>query len=595
MNCTILTQCERRDISNANMDQLRDLALHRIEIKFNKPRSFCKNSERNLAVEGPERDRRGTRGGQYLMIAAHLELAPLSRSGMFIGTTENVLAIPTIDGEQTPHGATSPHAGSTQNTSVADLTNGKDRIQRKLAAILAADVAGYSRLMSRDEHGTMRTLAAYRQLMDDLIAQHGGRVANTAGDSVLAEFPSIFDAVECSVSIQLKLGEVAAGLSNDAALRFRMGIHLGDVMVRGNDLLGDGVNIAARLEGIAEPGGVCISGVVFEQIDGKIDLSFRSLGIQSLKNIARPIEAYAIELNKEERLPPDHSPASGMFQQEIKYCRSEDGVRLAYSLAGSGPPLVKSANWINHLELDWELPLYRHTLTGLAKHHTLIRYDARGNGLSDWDSSELSIDAWVNDLEAVVDAVGLQRFPIFGFSQGCAVSIAYAVRNPHRVSRLILFGGFATGRYNRASTTPADLERFRAVATLMRFGWNSEDPTFRQMMTSQLMPTATKEQAQAFNEMQRKSLSAENAARHYETVCGFDIRDLLPHVSVPTLILHIRDDLMVPIDESRRMAAGIPGARFVSLPGKNHIPLENDPGMPQFFEEISNFLHKEDA
>jgi pimeloyl-ACP methyl ester carboxylesterase len=115
------------------------------------------------------------------------------------------------------------------------------------------------------------------------------------------------------------------------------------------------------------------------------------------------------------------------------------------------------------------------------------------------------------------------------------------------------------------------------------------------MMTSQLMPTATKEQAQAFNEMQRKSLSAENAARHYETVCGFDIRDLLPHVSVPTLILHIRDDLMVPIDESRRMAAGIPGARFVSLPGKNHIPLENDPGMPQFFEEISNFLHKEDA
>jgi class 3 adenylate cyclase/pimeloyl-ACP methyl ester carboxylesterase len=472
----------------------------------------------------------------------------------------------------------------------ASVPNRKDRIERRLVAIIAADVAGYSRLMSTNEAGTMRTLSAYRQLMDDLIAQHGGRVANTAGDSVLAEFPSIFDAVECSVRVQLRLGEATAGLSEDAALRFRMGVHLGDVLVRGGDLLGEGVNVAARLEGMAAPGGVCISGVVFDQIDGKIDLSFRSLGTQSLKNIARPIEAYAIELNKEDRLPPADNLSSVKFQQQIRYCRSEDAVRLAYSLAGTGPPLVKSANWINHLELDWELPVYRHLLAGLTKHHTLMRYDARGNGLSDWDSSELSLDAWVNDLETVVGAAGLDRFPLFGFSQGCAVSIAYAVRNPHRVSRLILFGGFATGRYKRASTTAADLDRFRAIATLMRFGWNSDDPTFRQMMTSQLMPTASKEQAQAFNEMQRRSLSAENAARHYETVCNFDIRELLPRVSVPTLVLHIRDDLMVPIDESRRMAASIPHARFVSLPGKNHIPLENDPGMPQFFEEVSNFL-----
>jgi len=474
----------------------------------------------------------------------------------------------------------------------ASAPNRKDRIERKLVAIIAADVVGYSRLMSTNEAGTMRTLSAYRKLMDDLIALHGGRVANTAGDSVLAEFPSIFDAVECSVSVQLRLGEATAGLSEDGALRFRMGVHLGDVLVRGGDLLGEGVNVAARLESMAEPGGVCISGVVFDQIDGKIDLSFRSLGTQSLKNIARPIEAYAIELNKEDRLPPADSLSSVKFQQQIRYCRSEDAVRLAYSLAGSGPPMVKSANWINHLELDWELPVYRHLLAGLTKHHTLMRYDARGNGLSDWDSSELSLDAWVSDLETVVNAAGLDRFPLFGFSQGCAVSIAYAVRNPHRVSRLILFGGFATGRYKRASTTPGDLDRFRAIATLMRFGWNSDDPTFRQMMTSQLMPTATKEEAQAFNEMQRKSLSAENAARHYETVCNFDIRELLPRVSVPTLVLHIRDDLMVPIDESRRMAASIPHARFVSLPGKNHIPLENDPGMPQFFEEVSTFLSR---
>jgi adenylate cyclase len=151
--------------------------------------------------------------------------------------------------------------------------------------------------MSTDEAGTMQTLSAYRRLMDDLIMQHGGRIVNTAGDSVLAEFASIFDAVECSVNVQIKLGEAAAGLTEDAALRFRMGIHLGDVIIRGTDLLVDGVNIAARLERMAEPGGVCISGIVFEQIEGKIDLSFQSLRIQSLKNIARPIEVYAIELN----------------------------------------------------------------------------------------------------------------------------------------------------------------------------------------------------------------------------------------------------------------------------------------------------------
>jgi class 3 adenylate cyclase/pimeloyl-ACP methyl ester carboxylesterase len=471
------------------------------------------------------------------------------------------------------------------------MADGKDRVERKLAAIVAADVAGYSRLMGADEAGTLRTLTAYRQIMDELIARYGGRLANTAGDSVLAEFPSIVDAVECSIAVQLKLAEAALEEAEEKALRFRIGIHVGDVVVRGGDLLGDGVNIAARLENIAEPGGVCVSGVVFDQVDGKLEASFRSLGLKNLKNIGKPIEAYAINLDKRERSSSlTQSPTSANFQQQIRYCRSADGVRLAYSLVGSGPPLVKSANWLNHLEIDWELPLYRHMLVGLAKHNTLVRYDARGNGLSDWDAAEISLDAWVNDLGAVVDAAGLDRFPIFGWSQGSAVSIAYAVRNPHRVSRLVLFGGFATGRFKRPSTTPADLDRYRAMSTLMRLGWGADDPTFRQLMTSQLMPTATTEQAQAFNELQRKSSSPECAVRYFETVSNFDVRDLLQQITVPTLVLHVRGDVMVPIEESRQLASNIPGAKFVSLPGKNHLPLENDPGMPQFFEEISAFL-----
>ena len=466
-----------------------------------------------------------------------------------------------------------------------------ERIERRLAAIFVADVAGYSRLMSIDERGTLRILTAYRAIMDGKILERRGRIANTAGDSVLAEFPSVVDAVECAIAVQRALSKESSGVAIDSAVRFRIGINVGDVIIRGGDLLGDGINVAARLEGIAEPGGICVSGAAYEQVEDKIEVTFKSLGRQALKNIPKPIEAYSVIL-EEQPMPTKHSSLS--FQQQIRYCRSADGVRLAYSIAGRGPPLVKSANWLNHLELDWQLPLYRHTLLGLAKNNTLIRYDARGNGLSDWNASEVSLDAWVNDLEAVVNAAGLEQFPLFGFSQGCAVCIAYAIRNPKRVSRLILFGGFASGRLKRASATDADRERFKATSTLMRIGWGADDPTFRQLMTSQLMPTATAEQAQAFNELQRKSASPECAVRFYEAVSNVDVRELLPNVTMPTLILHVRDDVMVPIEESREMAANIPGAKFVSLPGRNHLPLENDPGMPQFFEEISAFLSQND-
>lgn len=469
----------------------------------------------------------------------------------------------------------------------------KDRVERRLAAIFAADIAGYSRLIGIDELGTLRDLTAYREIMDGLVSHHGGRIANTAGDSVLAEFPSVVNAVECAVAVQMKLRELILDVAPDKALRFRIGIHLGDVIIRGEDLLGDGVNVAARLEGIAEPGGICVSGAVYDQIDDKVQISFRPLGQPALKNITKPIEAYAVILETAtEPVQSSRSPSSADFRQQINYCRSADGVRLAYSIVGRGPPLVKSANWLNHLELDWELPLYRHMLLRLAKANTLIRYDARGNGLSDWDANEISLEAWVSDLEAVVDAAALSRFPLFGFSQGCAVSIAYAVRHPERVSRLILLGGFATGRLKRSSTTDADRERYKATETLMRLGWAADDPTFRQLLTSQLAPAATTEQSQAFNELQRKCTSPDCAVRYYQTVSNFDIRALLPKVSVPTLILHVRDDLMVPIEESRQLAANITGAKFVSLPGKNHLILENDPGMPQFLEEVSVFLNQ---
>jgi pimeloyl-ACP methyl ester carboxylesterase len=361
---------------------------------------------------------------------------------------------------------------------------------------------------------------------------------------------------------------------------FRIGVHLGDVIVEGDDLYGDGVNIAARLEGIAEPGGICISRQAHDQVHKKLALGYRSLGPQQLKNIPDPVEAFAIK---------GDGLAIADERQEIRYCRAPDGVRLAYAISGRGQPLVKTANWLNHLEYDWEAPIFSHLFHGLSRDHTLIRYDARGNGLSDWDVADISLDAWVRDLEAVVDAAELKRFPLFGISQGCAISIAYAVKHPERVSHLILLGGFALGANKR---TPEERAKRQALATLMRLEWGANHPTIRQLFSAALMPEATKEQADTFNDLQRRTTSPECAARYFEATAEFDVRELLPQVSIPTLVLHARGDRQIPMEVGRQMAAGIPRAKFVVLQGNNHILLEQDPATERFFEELRLFLAK---
>jgi len=466
----------------------------------------------------------------------------------------------------------------------------KKQVERHLAAILAADVAGYSRLMGTNEEGTLSQLKEHRrELGDPKIKEHRGHIIKTTGDGMLVEFASAVDAVRCAVEIQRGMVERNADAPPEDRIEFRIGINVGDIIADEGDIFGNGVNVAARLEAIADRGGICISRQVLDQIEDKLGLSFRELGRQNLKNISKPIEVYAVEFNERgERASSILANAS--LEQEIRYCSTTDGVRLAYAKVGAGPPLVRPAHWLGHLEYDWELPFYRHLLLGLAREFTLIRYDARGNGLSDWDVGELSLDAWVSDLETVVDAAGLERFPLLALSQGCAVAIAFAVRHPQRVSHLVLYGGFAVGRFKRPNNTDADRERFAAMVTLMKFGWGGDDPTFRQIFTSQLMPTATREHADAFNELQRKSASPECAVRYYETVNNFDVRSLLPRVATPTLVIHVRDDAMVPVQLGREIAAGIPGARFVALPGQNHILLDGDPGVPKFFEEVQRFL-----
>ena len=451
-------------------------------------------------------------------------------------------------------------------------------MERRLAAILAADVAGYSRLMGMDEEGTLIQLKRHRQaLVDPKIEEHRGRIVKTTGDGMLVEFSSVVDAVRCAVELQRGMSERNAGVSVDKRIEFRIGVNLGDIIIDNDDIFGDGVNIAARLEGIAEPGGICISRQAHDHLREKLSFTCEKLGLRNLKNIAKPVEVYSVNF----------APVN--MAQDIKYCRASDGVRLAYATVGQGLPFVKAANWMNHLEYDWESPIWHHLLEGLAKNHTLVRYDARGNGLSDWDVDELSLEAWVGDLETVVDTLGIERFPLLGVSQGCAISIAYAARHPERVSHLILYGGFAVGRSKRS---PEEHEKRKAMGTLMRLGWGMDDPAFRQMFTSQFIPEATKEQADWFNDLQRKTTSPECAARYLETVGDLDVRELLAQVQVPTLVMHVRGDLMAPIDAGRQMAAAIPGARFVALPGRNHLFLKHEPAAARFFDEINLFLSK---
>ena len=456
---------------------------------------------------------------------------------------------------------------------------------RKLAAIMAVDVVGYSRLMGEDEAGTARAVREHRKAAAPVVAGLGGRVVKTMGDGLLLEFPSIVAAVECAVAIQKMMVERNVDTPEARRVVYRIGVHLGDVLIDGEDILGDGVNIAARLESICEPGGISISRLVYDQVDGKLALGFRNLGLHKLKNITKPVEVFAIDpVNKSRDAPePDQANAA----QSIKYCRAPDGVRLAYAISGSGPFLVKSGNWMNHLEYDWESPIWRHVIRGLSRENTLIRYDARGNGMSDWDVDRLSLDAWVTDLETVVDAVGAERFPLLGISQGGAVSVAYAVRHPERVSHLILYGAFALGGKKRSS---GEKEMRDAMTTLMRLGWGADNPSLRQIFTWRFIPGGTHEQADFFNELQRKTTSPECAARYFDVVGDYDITDLLPRVKAQTLVMHVRDDQIVPFEAGRQLAAGIPGARFVAFPGRNHLFLEHEPASDRFFEEISLFL-----
>jgi pimeloyl-ACP methyl ester carboxylesterase/DNA-binding winged helix-turn-helix (wHTH) protein len=298
---------------------------------------------------------------------------------------------------------------------------------------------------------------------------------------------------------------------------------------------------------------------------------------------------FAASVDEAAQPDPVASVSPALPVQEIRFCTAGDGTRLAYATSGAGPPLVKAANWLSHLDYDWESPIWRHWLAELSRRYRLIRYDERGCGLSDWDIARFSFDDWVDDLEAVADAAGLDRFPLLGISQGGPVAIAYAVRHPERVTHLVLLGSFAQGRRKRART-PGELELAEAHIEIVRLGWGRPDPTYRQIFVARFLPDATQEQWRSFDELQRRSTSPDNAWRFVDTFANIDVTNLAPKLTVPTLIMCSRREPDNRFEQSRMLAALIPSSRLVPLDSSNHLLPERDPAWKHFLTEIDRFL-----
>jgi len=288
------------------------------------------------------------------------------------------------------------------------------------------------------------------------------------------------------------------------------------------------------------------------------------------------------------RWPARDSPAGqSKFDQTVGFVPARDGVRIAYAESGRGMPLIKTANWLTHLEYDWRTPVWRHWLEFLSAQGRLVRYDERGNGLSDHDAADLSFARWVEDLEALVEHLGLERFNLLGTSQGGAVAIEYAARHPEKVERLVLHGAYARGWARRG-----DLEqrRGRALLELVEVGWGADNPAYRQIFTTLFVPDATEDQARWFTELQRVATEPAVAARLIEAAGQIDVTSSVSRVRAPTLVLHGRQDARVPFEEGRQLAASIPGARFVPLDTRNHALLEQDPEWERFKSEFRVFV-----
>lgn len=402
---------------------------------------------------------------------------------------------------------------------------------RRLAIILSIDVVGYSAMMQADTKGLLGALNdIFRDVVKPSVSANGGRVVKLLGDGALIEFQSAFKALSCAVDIQLRLRANERPYSYSSEILVRMGLHAGDVLVEDEDVFGDAVNIAARLQAEAEPGGILLSRAVADLAGTDFAHSLRREGVHRLKNISEPIETLSVDISSQRQTLDRDALAKS---EQIRFCTAADGTRLAWAELGAGKPVIKAPNWVTHLEFDWRHPGLAHQIASIASKYRFVRFDQRGNGLSDWDAPNLTFDDFVADLACIFDAAKIDRAPIIGISQGCAIGVAFAVKYPDRVSALVFAGGFPVGRALRSSQK--DRERAAAMQAMMSSGWDDDYPSLRDLLAEIVVPGASAEDRRQYAEDMREIISPENVARFREVIDNVDVTALLPQVKAPTL------------------------------------------------------------
>lgn len=281
------------------------------------------------------------------------------------------------------------------------------------------------------------------------------------------------------------------------------------------------------------------------------------------------------------------------LHQDIAFCTSSDGTRIATASCGAGPVLLRAAHWLSHVAYDLDSPVWRPWVEALARRHRYVRYDPRGCGLSERHCADLTLAAWHRDFEAVAEAVAGTvdggRFALLGMSQGGALAVEYAVRHPERVSHLVLFNAYAQGGRVRARD---DAERLEAetLVNFVRIGWGRENPAFCRFFTHLFLPGGTAEQHRWWGDLERETATAEVAAETLRQMQGIDVVARCAEVRVPTLVVSCRGDLRVPFEQGAMLAAAIPAARFVPLESANHVLLPDEPAWAVFHAALAAFL-----
>ena len=461
-------------------------------------------------------------------------------------------------------------------------------VQRRLSSILAMDVVGYSALMQKGRDRLLQALdELFRSTIRPTVKVHGGRVVKLMGDGAIVEFGSAREAVLCAAEIQHRMQSEPAPYDYSERLALRMGVHAGDVSVSAGDIFGEAVNVAARLEAAAPESGILVSKLVADLAGSGLPIEFRNEGVHRFKNIEEPLQVLSIVTDQDGSASEANSAESS---NDVRFAKSSDGARLAWTSTGEGPPLVRAPAWISRLDIDLRLPHLSHFIRTFSRSNRLIRFDARGNGLSDRDTTEISFDQMVEDLKAVFDAAEVEKASILGMSQGCAVAAAFAARYPERVTGIVMIGGFPLGRAKRPAQK--DRDRARALQAMMKVGWDDDYPSLRDMMAEMIVPLASVEDRRQFAKLMRDMVTPEVISDYRKVLDEIDVTDLLPDVQTPCLVLHCDGDRMHPAEQGRLMASILPMARFVTYESSSHIPSANDPCWPQMKSEIEQFLNK---